>query len=243
MPSLFRHNREESVTLGHARRYFWYALGEVVLIFVGITLALAFGDMQERRRLHEQEISTLRDIAENLKTNVDRLAGTIAGDEDRFDRCQTAISVIEQRLAWRPDYGDAFEGCRYWSSPYFRSAAYDSLKVRGTDLISNRDLRLEIVILYEDAYAQQIGDIDREQWELQASVLLPVWNRYFRDAADRGTESVDFDSAVGSSELDNLLHNRSRLLRRSLEYQRRNLELTRSAIASIDTELERLANE
>ena len=42
-----------------------YALGEVLLIFLGITLALSFGNWNEERRLRQTETRTLVDVAED----------------------------------------------------------------------------------------------------------------------------------------------------------------------------------
>ena len=67
MPFLFRGIRRDSVIMGRVRQYFWYAIGEVVLIFFGITLALAFDDWSQERQLHEQQVASLQDLAENLR--------------------------------------------------------------------------------------------------------------------------------------------------------------------------------
>jgi hypothetical protein len=241
VPLLFRSIRRDSVIMRQARQYAWYAMGEVALIFVGITLALAFDDWSTERNLRRQELAAMQDISANLGANVDRISANIEGDSARLENCQKAISVVEERFPWRPEHGGFFEGCRYWTSPYFQAAAYESLKADGTDLVTNQALRADIVGLYEQTYAWQAGDIDREQWDFQAAVLLPVWNRYLRATREDSAEPSDYDALLDSGEFLNALYNRRDLLRRSLEAQNESLDATHRVIAAIQEELNRLS--
>jgi hypothetical protein len=237
---LFRKVRHESVALGRVHAYLWYAVGEVALIFVGITLALAFGDMQEQRRSRVEEISTLNDIARNLQENIESAETNIGSDDQYLHQCQDAIDIVEARSLWQPEYGSIFEGCRWWTSPYRRSAAFDSLKAKGTDLVSDPEVRSAIVNLYEEVYAKNVGDMDREQWDFQSSVVLPLWNQFLRTGQDQFTETSNYDALLDSSEFLNMLYNRNELLRRSLETQKQSLASTKEALAAIQTELLRL---
>jgi len=237
MPLLFRKMRHDSVGVGHVREYLWYAVGEIVLIFVGITLALAFGDMQDQRRLRVEEISTLNDLARNLLANVQIIENNISIDEAYLQQCEHAIALVEAKSPWKPEYGTFFEGCRWWTSPYLGSAAYDSLKAKGTDLISDPELGSTIVGLYDEGYSRSVGDMDREQWDFQSTVVLPLWNRFFRTVQDRRVEPSDYDLLLDSSEFLNMLYNRSDLLGRSIDSQKQTLVRTKDSLAAIEAEL------
>jgi hypothetical protein len=239
MPFLFRGIRRDSVTVGHVRQYFWYAIGEIVLIFFGITLALAFDDWSQDRQLRDQQIASLEDLAENLRGNIDSLTSNSQSDLERLEMCRQVNLQVEERSVWRPENGVDFNSCRYWTSPYLQFAAYDSLKARGTDLITDRSVRASIVELYEETYADLVGDIDREQWGFQDGVFYPVWNRHIRTLPDGSAEPSNYNSLLASEEFLNLLYNRSDFLRRSVEQQERTLESTRKVLATIEEELVR----
>lgn len=241
MPFLFRAIRHDSMIAGRVRQYCWYAVGEVVLIFFGITLALAFEDWSQERQLRGQEFSALNDIAENLSANIDSLSVDLQTDSTRLEDCRRAILIVEERSAWQPESGELFESCRYWTSPYLQFAAYDSLKVRGTNLLSSQSLRISIVRLYEETYAIHIGDHDREQWDFQSAVVLPIWNRYLRETPDGNTEPSSYDALLASEEFLNLLNNRSSLLSKSIDKQKDSLEDTREVLAAVEDELARRA--
>ena len=237
MPFLFRIIRRDSVSMGHLRKYSWYAIGEIVLIFFGITLALAFDDWSEERRLRDLETASLQDIAENLRANIDLAASNMQFDSRNLNECRKAIVVVEERLAWQPENGTLFQRCRYWTSPYLQSAAYDSLKARGTDLLSNPRVKTGIVKLYEDVYANLVGDNDREQWEFHVSVFFPVWNRYIRTLPDGTAMPSNYDTLLASEEFLNVLYNRSDLLRRSIAEQEKTLANTQEVLVTIEDEL------
>ena len=239
MPFLFRGIRRDSVSLGRIRQYWWYAIGEVVLIFFGITLALAFDDWNQERRLRGQELASLEDIAENLRANVASLTTKLQSDSIHLENCRRAILLIEERSIWQPENGEVLNDCRFWSSPYLQFAAYDSLKARGTDLLSNRSVRTSIVSLYEETYAWHVGDMDREQWDFQSAVVLPVWNRYLRTTPDDITEPSNYDALLDSEEFLNVLYNRSDLLDRSMDFQEGSLEDTKEVLDALEAELER----
>ena len=237
MPFLFRGIRRESVTTGRIRQYCWYAVGEVVLIFFGITLALAFEDWSQERKLRGQELASLEDIADNLSANIISLTANLQGDSRRMENCRRTILLVEERSVWQPESGELFNECRYWSSPFLQFAAYSSLKARGTDLLSNRSVRTGIVRLYEETYADVIGDMDREQWDFQSAVVLPVWNRYLRTMPDGNAESSNYDALLASEEFLNVLYNRNELMSRSIAQQKYTLEVTQEMNAAIEEEL------
>jgi hypothetical protein len=239
MPFLFRAIRRDSVTTGRIRQYCWYAIGEVVLIFVGITLALAFEDWSQERQLRGQELASLEDIAENLRANIITLTADLQRDSTRMENCWRGILLVEEQSVWQPESGELFDDCRYWTSPYLQFAAYDSLKARGTDLLSSRSVRTSIVRLYEGTYADHIGDVDRSQWDFQSAVVLPVWNRYLRTMPDGNTEPSNYDALLASEEFLNVLYNRNELLSASIDSQNASLENTQEVLAAIEDEIGR----
>ncbi len=243
MPLLFKKMRRDSVMFGRVRKYFWYAIGEVVLIFVGITLALAFGDMQDERRARAEEISTLQDIEQNLLANIDTMEHDQERDKLLLSRCEEAIAIVEARTPWQPEFGMVFEGCRWWGSPYYSSAAYDSLKMKGTDLITNRAVRTSVVGLFDETYKMVAGDIDREQWDFHATVAIDQWNRLFRASRTEGSIPSDYESVLDSAEFLNLMYNRTDFLNRSISFQGRSLAATRETQRLIAEEIARLSSD
>ena len=113
----FRHRRLKGPELHGARQYFWYAIGEVILIFAGITLALAFGNWNEERKVRNLETKALTDIAANLNTNVRHIKGNIKTDTRQISACRRVLEALSQRTPWRDAMGQDLWVCRYIRLP------------------------------------------------------------------------------------------------------------------------------
>ncbi len=55
-----------------AGRYFKYAIGEIILVVIGILIALQINNWNENRKAKAQEVSSMKEIIENLKYDIVR---------------------------------------------------------------------------------------------------------------------------------------------------------------------------
>lgn len=51
-------------------KYLKYAIGEIVLVVIGILIALSINNWNENRKAKAQEISSMKEIIENLKYDI-----------------------------------------------------------------------------------------------------------------------------------------------------------------------------
>jgi hypothetical protein len=214
-------------------RYVAYAAGEIVLIFIGITLALAFSNWNESRRLRSIELATLEDIAGNLQVNVDSFEANIAADRSSIADCARIAGLLESRAAWSSEHSSIMGNCRIWSSPYLQGAAYESLRQRGTDLVSNRTVRNAVINLYENTYAELIGDVDQMQWSFETSTWTPVYVRNLRHRSFVDVMPSDYAQLLNDTEFLNALFRHISLLETAVREQETALEATRSVLQQV----------
>lgn len=221
-------------------RYFWYAIGEVALIFIGISLALWFENWNDSRNIRQQEIAALEDIAANLQANISEFDENIEYDLGSIESCKNVIANLETQSGWNLTIASNVYNCRWWTSPYLQSAAYESLKSQGVQLISNRELRGEIVGLYESNYNYLINDTDRTFWEFQAAVIDPVFNRHMRKSSTTGFDPVNYESVAQADDFLNMILMKISNQEESIEDQQNSRESTQEVITAIKQELQRL---
>jgi hypothetical protein len=219
------------------RRYIAYAAGEILLIFVGITLAIWFSNWNETRHVRAQEAQALADIATNLRVNADVIRGKILEDRKSVASCERVTAALARRDAWSSTLGEELMGCRWWTSPFFNSAAYDSLKAKGTDLIADPALRAQIVNLYEQVYAFLMNDTDKVFWVFHTAVMEPVFNRHVYPVSADEYVPNDYSSLLESPEFGNMLRQKVEIQRISIKDQQRTLAETEKVLRSIDTRL------
>jgi hypothetical protein len=234
-----RHERFKALKFGKVRRYAWYAVGEITLIFAGISLALWFSNWNDERQLIVLESKALADIASNLNANVDHINANINDDNDRIAACERFLESLSQKDAWRDSLAEDLYQCRWWTSPFLSSAAYESLKSRGTELIADPELRDAVAKLYELTYSHLVEDVDKGFWNFQTAVMEPVFNRHVRMVEPDQFIPNDFDKLLESDEFINMLNMKLDYQKGSVRNLRETLEATDEVIKLIEF---RLAN-
>jgi hypothetical protein len=235
MARLLRTARVGAIAESRLGRYLGYAAGEVFQIFIGITLALWFSNLNEQRRLRIVEEATLGEIAANLRANADIIRGNIDRDRSSLADCDAIIELIDSRIPWTGAHSLAMDNCRTWTSPYLRDAAYESLRSRGTDLISEREVRNSIINLHEYVYEYLVNDTDWSQRAFEESVWGPVFARHIEHRGPQNSRPSDYAEFVESTEFRNALARHIRLLEVSIRRQEAALNDTLETLHLIET--------
>ena len=127
-----------------------YALGEVALIFVGITLALAANNWYEnwQDRIEEEE-EILRQMIVSLHDDVADLQREHSHVSRKLSLMSDLQDHIGNRLPYASKLDEAFTAILVGDEPQINAAVFETLKFRGVDLISAPALRSRIVDYYD----------------------------------------------------------------------------------------------
>ena len=172
------------------------ALLEVVLIFVGITLAIGFENWNSERKERQEELALLAELKSNLEENLTLLSRMIAYNEATIDSYRTLLGHIGAKQSYSDDLIPHFSRLDVWASPYLTSSAYETLKSRGLDIVSDSSLRQQIVKLFEVRYVTLVNDYDRAEWINYEVSTVPLMLKHFETQPD-GTEApLDYDNLL-----------------------------------------------
>jgi hypothetical protein len=152
MPRIFNSIRQRLLAENRFTRYLVYAIGEIILVVVGILIALQLNTRKEDRKSAVMERNILVEIRNGLDKDLVDIEHNKNGHRNGIRSC-TFWSKVINGLAVDDD-SVAFY---YWylTRSYTlaqNTASYESLKSRGLDLIANDALRLHITTLYEVEY-------------------------------------------------------------------------------------------
>lgn len=133
MLRFFRLLRRKLLEEGHIRKYIWYALGEILLVMIGILLALQVNNWNEKRiKSIEQAI-----ILSNLHDEFDQNLNHLKNSYNNIERLSNALDKLLQIMHYQPDTlsNDEFEellaqtfGIPSWSTS---SVVMEELKNSG----------------------------------------------------------------------------------------------------------------
>lgn len=208
MLTFFRRIRQGLLNSGATRKYLLYAIGEIALVVIGILIALQINNWNEYRNERETEEKVLKELVENLETNIQRLQFNIERGKTDNAFSEVIISVIDQETP----YSDSLD--KYFplalnavdEGLFLSFVGYESLKNTGFEIIQDDQLRNEIITLFEGTYKDLRARYDRIQW---ASNELGIFtDQHFYQKAStvqREFAPFDFDNLVRSKRLSSWL--------------------------------------
>ncbi len=157
MLKFFRRIRRKLLQKGNLKRYLVYALGEILLVMIGILLALQVNNWNEEGKARLKEIESLRGLEMNLDKNIESLQRsinfqnfTIQGIEHIISHLQTPTPNPNDSLLIYYNYSTWYEQISVSAS------TYESLKSNGFEIIKNGDIKNKIIELFEVVYADQV---------------------------------------------------------------------------------------
>ena len=160
-------------------KYFKYAIGEIILVVIGILIALQLNNWNENRKLRNTEIGLLIELKADLTATLDDLKSDI----ELVNRTLTNTDSIhnKMRIHLMNKSTEPFPvKINHLLNPilYPKLGAYEALQSYGINNISNDSLRRDITDLYQ-LQLTRVKEVERRIIEFDAKELKP----YIRDVS------------------------------------------------------------
>ena len=153
MIKLFRKIRKRLLTENKFSKYLVYAIGEILLVMIGILLAFQVDSWNDQRKRDLLEIDILKELKQNLMVDIVDIDENISQHEQSLKSSQIISSVIENDLPNNDSLNNHFSNIIIVPMFLPTKTAYENLKLTGTTILENDSLRLAIIELYERKYA------------------------------------------------------------------------------------------
>lgn len=148
MLTLFRRIREKLIASGSLTKYLLYAIGEILLVVIGILIALQVNNWNEQRKLADKEEQLLTQLKEDIEMLLNELETDIAFTQQKIE--WTDSLLFHQKNEDAEDWQSLFDKNYMSTAQVFPSrASYENIKSIGLEVISNPELRNKITDLYE----------------------------------------------------------------------------------------------
>lgn len=173
MIKFFKHIRRSLLNENQMGKYLKYAIGEILLVMIGILLAFQVNSWNDRRMRSNKELSYLKDIKVNLTNDIESIDEVVEFNETKSILTDSMFYTLEHntdpeiympsilKYMYTLTYYDVFEPNRI---------AFDNMVgAENIDLISNSNLRTELSKYYKKEFntttqesvkqrARQLGD-------------------------------------------------------------------------------------
>ena len=144
-----------------AGRYFTYAIGEIVLVVIGILIALSINNWNDGKSAKKIELLSLNELKNNLKSDISDLENNITKDSLVIMSFKVIINNLTKSKVYHDSLAKHFGKLGDYSNFLNTSSAYESLKSTGLNKIINDSLRFK-VINYYDVFSHRLMNIEHQ---------------------------------------------------------------------------------
>tara|TARA_B100000795_G_C22731372_1_gene411520 strand:+ start:93 stop:842 length:750 start_codon:yes stop_codon:yes gene_type:complete len=143
MIKFFRKIRYDLMEKNKTGKYFKYAIGEIVLVVIGILIALSINNWSETQKNKQQELVTLENILQDLQNDKIGLKNIIERRTSKSTSAEIMLSYYDGvKIDALTDYYFNWTNVLYWEAHYPRNIAFKELVNSGNvSIIKNANIR------------------------------------------------------------------------------------------------------
>ncbi|MDY2587569.1 DUF6090 family protein [Winogradskyella aquimaris] len=179
MIKFFRKIRQKMLSENKFSKYLIYAIGEIILVVIGILIAISINNWNQLKANQNLEIKILNELSQNLKVDLEE----IKFDISLMDSTRSSYNQIIKDLKLVTFPTEKFYNNLSWLKvvPHFdpNKSGYEFLKTKGVDVIKNDSLRTTISNHYELNYPYY-NKYEKERVEFKIHQVNPYLIEYFK---------------------------------------------------------------
>lgn len=236
MIKFFRKIRQKLLTENKLSKYLLYAIGEIVLVMIGILMALQVNNWNEYKKDRKVENKLLIELKENLNINQNRLQSEIMEEQNSIAAINLVVEHIDNRKPYHDSLDTHFRQAFKAYDIVISTSGFEAIKSKGFEVIQSDSLRKKIIDLFDVTYPNLISETVRLENQFWASSVLPIWHTHFRMTGNT-LKPVNYEALLDDKTYTNMITNRRHLREVALLNKSKSLIGTQSLLAHINSYL------
>jgi hypothetical protein len=208
MINFFRKIRKKLADDNKPFKYMRYAVGEIVLVVIGILIALQINNWNEDRKDAQKGIKILEELAINIEYNIENIEKYIRRAERFNEYSDYVIKVLEGAIPYSDSLDNILNSALLNLDDFhFSDVAYESLKNMGPDYIQDDMLKNEIVKLYDESFPEMLKMFS---WSSTGSEIEYIDRNFFPISGNNNLmlKPYDFDVQMNDTYFLSMIHKR-----------------------------------
>jgi len=157
MIKFFNKIRQQLLMENKTRKYLKYAIGEILLVVIGILIALQVNNWNEKQKNKQKELTILENILQDLINDKVGLNSIIERRTSKAASAEIMVSYYDGvKINTLSDYYFHWTNVLYWEFHHPRNTAFEELVNSGSmSIIENaqiKELLLDIDVSYEELF-------------------------------------------------------------------------------------------
>jgi hypothetical protein len=191
------------LTPGNIGKYLTYAIGEILLVVIGILIALQINNWNEGRKQKLFARKILEDINTSIKDNISYLSFSINYNQTGINSGELILNHFNENLPYNDSLDIHFSQAVGYSTPIIRNAGYESLKSYGLNIIEN-DSIVNGLIVFHNGF---IETLVLRQEEYYSNTASPILTKLFETVSMRSEmKPFNYDALRDSNEYRSVLN-------------------------------------
>jgi len=241
MITLFRKIRQSSFGENRVSKYMLYAIGEIILVVIGILIALQVSNWNSENELKKLEIKYLEEIRNNLKSDISDIDFNIAFNQKRLRANKVVLEFVNGELKNTDSLNFHLANLIFTTRTLVNSSAYENLKSRGLEIISDDSLRQTITTLYAFTFHNVIDFETQDDHKFQYESFIPEVSKALKiKTVWKDAELIDSKQLANNYQFKNTLLTNMMLREYMQTYYVDLKEQVEKCINSIELELKNL---
>ncbi len=205
MTLFFKHIRQQLLINKKFGKYFLYALGEILIVIIGILVAVKVNNSNETSKNKSIEISILKALKEELQADLATLQ-----EEDLPLLKEVLVSSdiimnhIEKDLPYNDSLAYHFLASIYTTHLIYNKGAITTLRSIGVNTITNEKLRNQIIRLYDEEFDfLDYQGVTQDNYHTHVRNFI-LYNRFDQLSFDDPMTAAEYDGKMVPLDFDGL---------------------------------------
>ena len=199
MIKFFRHIRQSLIMENKTSKYFKYAIGEIILVVIGILIALQVNDYYNNLQDRRLEFSLLKELKGSIISDSSSISRNIRNFVKIRREALFLDSIIENQLPYEKRIDSAFGAISVFVITESNYVPFEKVKSLRNGIITNDSLFNSISNYYN--FSKFLADVDR-YFQNGAYFRQSIYPKYFKGYR-YGTiaEVSDYHKILNSDEI------------------------------------------
>ncbi len=206
MIKIFRKIRQSLLSEGKTGKYLKYAVGEIILVVIGILIAVQINNWNNRNQLEDLERKYLIEIKNSLQFDLKDIQFNIGFNESRLRSNEIVLQYLNREIEYSDSLKFHFANMIFTTRTLPNQSAYENLKSRGLEIITSDSLRQNITSLYSFSFHNLIDFENQDDNSFQYGLFIPEVTKAFKiEAIWESAEPIDGQNLFENHQLKNVI--------------------------------------
>ena len=189
MLRFFRQIRQRLLIDNKFSKYLLYAVGEILLVVIGILIALQVNDWNEDRQTRQKEKVILNSLKGELIANLSELKSDYKSNERYLQSTLKIYDIIKNQPPETDSIYYYFYNSVQFNYFFPKTSVYQTLRSGDLNILRSDSLKNIITGIYESGFNRLLIKVGTRR--NAARILFPYYQKHFRTKVLSGMDSLN----------------------------------------------------